>query len=219
MHARLGTMNGSNCHGELSVRKAAVVVTAPPAVRPTRAEAEAAVTTLIRWTGDDPHRPGLVDTPGRVVRAYEEWFSGYAQDPIDLLERTFDEIGDYDEPVELHDIGFHSFCEHHMAGIRGKAHIAYLPVGRVVGISKLARVVEACARRLQIQERLTDDIAGAIEAALSPRGVAIVIEAEHACMASRGVAAHGARMVTKRMLGAYRDDPGLRREFLASVGL
>ena len=186
--------------------------------RPTREEAEAAVATLIGWAGDDPQRPGLLDTPARVVRAYEEWFRGYAENPVELLERTFDEIGGYKEAVELHDIEFHSHCEHHMASIRGRAYIAYLPVGRVVGISKLARVVEACARRLQIQERMTDDIANAIEAALRPRGVAGVIEAEHACMSSRGINVHGTRLVTKRMLGAYKDDAGLRREFLASIG-
>lgn len=191
----------------------------PGANRPTRAEAEAAVRTLIRWAGDDPRRAGLRDTPARVARAYEEWFRGYGQDPILLLQRTFDEVGECGEPVALRDIPFHSFCEHHMAAIRGKAHVAYVPVDRVVGISKLARVVEACARRLQIQERLTEDIAGAIDAALRPRGVAVVVEAEHDCMTSRGVSVHGTRMVTKRMLGAFRDDAGLRREFLASLGL
>lgn len=189
------------------------------ASRPSRAEAEAAVVTLIAWAGGDPSRPGLMDTPARVVRAYEEWFLGYQQDPVELLERTFDEIGGYSEAIELHGIRFHSFCEHHMAGIVGTAHVAYLPVDRVVGISKLARVVEACARRLQIQERLTDEIARAIDTALAPRGVAVVIEAEHGCMTSRGVHAHGARMVTKCMIGAYRDNPELRREFLASAGL
>jgi GTP cyclohydrolase IA len=188
-------------------------------IRPTRIEAEAAVRTLIRWAGDDPAREGLRDTPARVARAYEEWFRGYGQHPASLLERTFDEIGGYDAPVELRDVPLYSFCEHHMAPIRGKAHIAYLPVDRVVGISKLARVVEACARRLQIQERLTDDIATAIETALRPRGVAVVIQAEHACMTSRGVCAYGTRMVTKRMLGAFRDDPGLRREFLTALTL
>ncbi|PSJ56620.1 GTP cyclohydrolase I FolE [Pseudaminobacter soli (ex Li et al. 2025)] len=188
-------------------------------IRPTRIDAEAAVRTLICWAGDDPARPGLLDTPARVVRAYEEWFGGYDQDPVALLERTFDEIGDYDQTVELHDLPFHSFCEHHMAAIRGKAHIAYMPVNRVVGISKLARVVEACARRLQIQERLTDDIARAIEDALQPGGVAVVLVAEHSCMNSRGVHAHGTHMVTKRMLGVFETDVDLRREFLASIDL
>jgi GTP cyclohydrolase I len=191
---------------------------AAAAGRPTRMEAEAAVRTLIRWAGDNPARPGLVDTPARVARAYEEWFGGYGQNPVDLLERTFDEIGGYDQAVVLRDIPFHSFCEHHMAAIRGKAHIAYMPNGRVVGISKLVRVVDACAGRLQIQERLTDDIARAIDDALRPRGVAVVIEAEHGCMASRGVRAHGARMITQRMLGIFADAADLRREILASVG-
>lgn len=187
--------------------------------RPSRIEAEAAVRTLIRWAGENPARAGLRDTPARVVRAYDEWFSGYGQDPVALLQRTFDDTGDYDETVLLRDVAFTSICEHHMAPIRGKAHIAYLPVDRVVGISKLARVVEACARRMQIQERLTSEIAAAIDAALKPRGVAVVIEAEHACMTARGIRAHGTRMVTTRMLGAFRDDSGVRREFLASLGL
>lgn len=187
--------------------------------RPTRLEAEAAVRTLIRWAGDNPARPGLLDTPARVARAYEEWFGGYDQNPVALLERTFDEIGGYNHAVELRDILFDSFCEHHMAAIRGKVHIAYMPVNRVVGISKLARVVDACARRLQIQERLTDDIAIAIEDALQPAGVAVIIEAEHGCMTSRGVHAHGTRMVTKRMLGVFETDADLRREFLSSLGM
>jgi GTP cyclohydrolase IA len=186
-------------------------------VRPTRFDAEAAVRTLISWAGDDPARPGLIDTPSRVVRAYEEWFAGYRQDPVRLLERTFDEIGGYDQAVELHGIAFHSFCEHHMAAIHGKAYIAYMPVNRVVGISKLVRVVEACAHRLQIQERLTDDIACAIEDALQPGGVAVVLVAEHGCMTSRGVHAHGTRMVTKRMLGVFDTNVDLRREFLSSI--
>jgi GTP cyclohydrolase I len=187
-------------------------------IRPTRSEAEAAVRTLIRWAGDNPARPGLRETPERVVRAYEEWFGGYDQDPAALLERTFDETGNYDQMVELHDIPFHSFCEHHMAAITGKAHVAYLPGRRVVGISKLARLVDACARRLQIQERLTGDIASAIDRALRPEGVAVVLVAEHGCMTSRGVRAHGSLMVTRRMLGAFREDAGLRGEFLSSIG-
>lgn len=220
MDARIDTANGYE-HGHARSGLAAEQIGVSRhggRRRPTRAEAEAAVRTLIGWAGDDPSRSGLQDTPSRVVRAYEEWFEGYRQDPVELLERTFDEIGGYSEAVELHGIRFHSFCEHHMAGIEGTAHIAYLPVGRVVGISKLARVVEACARRLQIQERLTDEIATAIDAALAPRGVAVVIEAEHGCMTSRGVRVHGARMVTKRMIGAYGEDADLRREFLASAG-
>jgi GTP cyclohydrolase I len=186
--------------------------------RPTRAEAEAAVRTLIRWAGDNPTRPGLHETPQRVVRAYEEWFGGYDQDPIALLERTFDEAGNYDQMVELHDIPFHSICEHHMAAITGKAHVAYLPSRRVVGISKLARLVDACARRLQIQERLTGDIASAVDRALHPKGVAVVLVAEHGCMTSRGIRAHGSCMVTRCMLGAFSQDAGLRGEFLSSIG-
>jgi GTP cyclohydrolase I len=221
MDARLGTANRyDEEHVPLPGRTADRIVGPSPgsALRPSRAEAEAAVRTLIGWAGDDPSRPGLLDTPARVVRAYEEWFEGYSQDPVELLERTFDEIGGYSEAVELHGIRFHSFCEHHMAGIEGTVHIAYLPVGRVVGISKLARVVEACARRLQIQERLTDQIATAVDTALAPRGVAVIVEAEHGCMTSRGIRAHGARMVTKCMIGAYRKDAALRREFLGSAG-
>ncbi len=187
--------------------------------RPTRAEAEAAVRTLIKWAGDDPAREGLRDTPARVARAYEEWFCGYGQDPEALLERTFDEIGAYDGPVELREIPFQSFCEHHMAAIQGNVHIAYIPVERAVGISKLVRVVEAFARRLQIQERLTDSIAAAIDRVLQPRGVAVVVEAEHACMKSRGVHSCSTRMVTKQVLGAYRDDASLRHEFFSSLGL
>ena len=186
---------------------------------PTRGEAEAAVRTLIRWAGDNPARAGLRDTPARVIRAYEEWFRGYGQDPVLLLQRMFDEIGGYEAAIELRDIPLHSVCEHHMAPIRGRVHVAYLPAGRVVGISKLARVVEACGRRLQIQERLTDDIASAIDIALQPHGVAVVIEAEHGCMTTRGVNAAGSRMVTKCLLGAYRSDASLRAEFLNSLGL
>ncbi|MGE0242266.1 MAG: GTP cyclohydrolase I FolE [Parvibaculaceae bacterium] len=186
--------------------------------RPTRAEAEAAVRTLIRWAGDNPARPGLRETPARVVRAYEEWFGGYDGDPTALLDRTFDETGNYDQMVELQDIPFHSVCEHHMAAITGKAHVAYLPGDRVVGISKLARLVDACARRLQIQERLTADIAAAIDRALHPRGVAVLLVAEHGCMTSRGIRAHGSRMVTRCMLGAFQDDAALRGEFLSSLG-
>jgi GTP cyclohydrolase IA len=187
--------------------------------KPSRAEAEAAVRTLIRWAGDDPRRPGLRDTPARVARAYEEWFSGYGQDPATLLDRTFDELGSYAGPVELRDIPLRSFCEHHLAAIQGRVHIAYMPVGQSVGISKLVRVVEAFARRLQIQERLTGNIAAAIDHALKPRGVAVVVEAEHACMTSRGVRSHNTRMVTKRLLGVYQEDAVLRREFLSSIGV
>ena len=186
--------------------------------RPTRAEAEQAVRTLLRWAGEDPNREGLLETPARVVRAYEEWFSGYAQDPTEFLQRTFSEVAGYDEMVVLRDIEFSSHCEHHLASIKGRAHIGYLPGSRVVGVSKLARVVEIFAHRLQIQERMTAQIADAIETALVPRGVAVVIEGSHACMASRGVRKAGAGMVTSRMLGVFRENPATRHEFLAAIG-
>jgi GTP cyclohydrolase IA len=186
--------------------------------RPTREEAEAAVRTLLRWTGDDPEREGLVDTPARVVRAYEEFFEGYAVDPVALLERTFEETDGHDEIVLLRDIRLESHCEHHMVPVLGRAHVAYLPAGRVVGISKLARVVEAYAKRLQIQERLTAQVANAIDETLRPKGVAVVVEAAHGCMTTRGVHQTGVAMVTSRMLGAFRDDPATRREFLAMIG-
>ena len=186
--------------------------------RPSREEAEAAVRTLLRWSGDDPAREGLLDTPKRVAKAYEEWFGGYTVDPVEMLKRTFDETDGYDEMVLLRDIRFVSHCEHHMAPIVGRAHVAYLPLNRVVGISKLARVVNAYARRLQIQERLTAQIANTINDVLEPKGVAVVIEAEHGCMTSRGVNTHGTSMVTSRMLGAFRDDASTRREFLTMIG-
>jgi GTP cyclohydrolase I len=186
--------------------------------RPTREEAEAAIRTLLRWAGDDPSREGLVDTPARVARAYEEFFEGYAIDPIALLERTFEETDGYDEIVLLRDIRLESHCEHHMVPIIGRAHVAYLPHRRVVGISKLARVVEAYSRRLQIQEKLTAQIANTIQQVLEPRGVAVVIEAAHQCMTTRGVHKPGVTMVTSRMLGAFRDDPTTRREVLAMIG-
>lgn len=186
--------------------------------RPTREEAEAAVRTLLRWTGDDPDREGLIDTPARVVRAYEEFFAGYAVDPVDLLARSFEETDGYDEMVILRDIRLESHCEHHMVPIIGKAHIAYLPEGRVVGISKLARVIEVYAKRLQIQEKLTAQVANTINDVLKPKGVAVVIEAAHQCMTTRGIHKPGVTMVTSRMLGAFRDDPSTRREFLAMIG-
>lgn len=186
--------------------------------RPTREEAEAAVRTLLRWAGDDPTREGLVDTPDRVVRSYEEFFAGYDIDPVALLERTFEETDGYDEIVLLRDIRLESHCEHHMVPIIGRAHVAYLPHRRVVGISKLARVVEAYAKRLQIQEKLTAQIANTIQEVLQPRGVAVVIEAAHQCMTTRGVHKPGVTMVTSRMLGAFRDDPTTRREVLAMIG-
>jgi len=185
--------------------------------KPSRAEAEAAIRTLLLWAGDDPTREGLQDTPARVVRSYEEFFRGYGEDPIALLARTFEEIEGYDEMIVLRDIRVESHCEHHMVPIIGKAHVAYLPGSRVVGISKLARVVDAYAHRFQIQEKLTAQIANTINDVLQPRGVAVVIEANHQCMSTRGVHKPGASMVTSRMLGAFRDDPSTRREFLAMI--
>jgi GTP cyclohydrolase IA len=186
--------------------------------RPSRAEAEEAVRTLLRWAGDDPSREGLLDTPSRVARAYEEWFAGYDVDPDEFLRRTFEETAGYDEMVVLRDIGIESFCEHHLAPIIGRAHVAYLPHKRVVGISKLARVIEAFAKRLQIQEKLTAQIANTINDVLQPRGVAVVVEATHQCMTTRGVHKAGVSMVTSRMLGAFRSDPKTRREFLSIIG-
>jgi GTP cyclohydrolase I len=185
--------------------------------RPSRAEAEEAVRTLIRWAGDDPTREGLRGTPDRVVRSYEEFFAGYDEDPVAMLERTFEEIEGYDEMVVLRDIRLESHCEHHMVPIIGKAHVAYLPGKRVVGISKLARVVEVYAKRLQIQEKLTAQVANTLQAVLQPRGVAVVMEAAHQCMTTRGVHKHGVTMVTSRMLGAFRDDPRTRQEFLTMI--
>ena len=186
--------------------------------RPTREEAEKAVRVLLRWAGDDPEREGLLDTPKRVARAYEEYFKGYGQDSYAILRRTFEETNGYDEMVVLRDIDFRSHCEHHVAPIVGRAHIGYLPDNRVVGISKLARVVDVYARRLQIQEKLTAEIADAIETVLQPRGVGVVIEAAHHCMTTRGVSKEGVLMVTSRMLGTFRTDPKTRREFLSMIG-
>ena len=188
-----------------------------PADRPSRAEAEAAVRTLLRWAGDDPEREGLLGTPDRVVRSYEEFFAGYATDPVELLQRTFEETDGYDEMVVLRDIRLESYCEHHMVPIIGRAHVAYLPRHRVVGISKLARVVETYAKRLQIQEKMTAQIANTIDEVLQPEGVAVVIEAQHQCMTTRGVHKTGVSMVTSRMLGAFRTAPETRREFLAMI--
>lgn len=185
--------------------------------RPSREEAEAAVRTLLRWAGDDPNREGLVGTPDRVVRAYEEFFAGYTQDPVEILHRTFEETEGYDEIVLLRDIRLESHCEHHMVPIIGKAHVAYLPNRRVVGISKLARVVEIYARRLQIQEKLTSQIANTINDVLEPKGVAVVIEAAHQCMTTRGIHKPGVTMVTSRMLGEFRTSASTRREFMALI--
>lgn len=187
--------------------------------RPSRSEAEDAVRVLLRWAGEDIAREGLRDTPKRVVKAYEEFFRGYDQDPVDLLSRTFDEVEGYDEMVLLRDIDFESHCEHHMVPIIGKAHVAYLPDRRVIGISKLARVVDAYAKRLQIQERLTAQIAGAIDQVLKPRGVAVMVSSQHHCMTTRGVHKHGTQMVTSYVTGAFRDDSQLRREFQMMIGM
>ena len=186
--------------------------------RPSRDAAEEAVRTLIRWAGDDPDREGLVGTPDRVVRSYKEFFAGYNEDPREILQRTFEEIEGYDEMVILRDIRIESHCEHHMVPIIGRAHVAYLPDRRVVGISKLARVVEIYARRLQIQEKMTAQIANTIEEVLRPRGVAVVVEAAHQCMTTRGVHKAGVTMVTSRMIGTFRDDGETRREFLSMIG-
>ena len=185
---------------------------------PDRAEAEEAVRTLLRWAGDDPNREGLIDTPARVARAFEEFFAGYREDPLEYLERTFEEVEGYDEMVVLRDIRMESYCEHHLAPILGKVHIGYLPEHRVVGISKLARVAEAYAKRLQIQEKLTAQIANCIDGVLQPKGVAVVIEAEHQCMTTRGVHKPGVTMTTSRMLGAFRESSDTRREFLTFIG-
>jgi len=187
--------------------------------RPTRQEAESAVRTLIRWTGDDPDREGLVATPSRVVRAYEEWFGGYDEDPRDYLKRTFEEVAGYDEIVLLRDVRFVSHCEHHMAPIIGRVHIGYLPRNRVVGISKLIRLVDAYARRLQVQERLTAEIASCLDSVLKPHGVAVVVEGAHECMTTRGVRRADVSMVTSRMLGVFRTQPQTRGEFLAAIDL
>ena len=199
-------------------KKTLKVVDGEAAARPSREEAEDAVRTLIQWAGDDPEREGLTDTPARVVRSYEEFFNGYDACPKTILERTFEETDGYDEIVLLRSIRFESHCEHHMAPIIGRAHVAYLPRHRVVGISKLARLVEIFAKRLQIQEKLTAQIANTIDEILEPRGVAVVIEAAHHCMTTRGIHKPGAVMTTSRMLGAFRNDASTRREFLAMIG-
>ncbi|MHB1273734.1 MAG: GTP cyclohydrolase I [Rhodanobacter sp.] len=205
------------CDPAISPPIAAVTarITEAPA-RPSRTEAEAAVRTLIRWAGDEPSRKGLLATPARVARACEEWFCGYRQDPASLLSRTFEEVGGYDDLVMLRDIPLQSTCEHHMAAIRGVVHIAYLPNRRVVGISKLARLVEAFGRRLQIQERLTVEIADTLAHVLQPRGVAVIVQASHECLSSRGVRLHGVSMLTRRLLGEFAQEPQ-RREVLAAL--
>jgi GTP cyclohydrolase I len=186
--------------------------------RPSRTEAEDAIRTLLKWAGDDPAREGLRDTPARVARAWEDWFSGYNVDPEAYLRRTFEEVAGYDDMVVLRDIRFESHCEHHLAPIIGRAHVGYLPTKRVVGISKLARVVEAFARRLQVQEKMNAQIARCIQRVLEPKGVAVVIQAEHQCMTTRGVHKPGVVMVTSTMLGDFRTNPMTRREFLSVIG-
>ena len=199
-------------------KKTLQVVDSETTARPSREEAEDAVRTLIQWAGDDPGREGLTDTPARVVRSYEEFFNGYDACPRTILEKTFEETDGYDEIVLLRDIRFESHCEHHMAPIIGRAHVAYLPKHRVVGISKLARLVDIFAKRLQIQEKMTAQIANTIEEILEPHGVAVIIEAAHHCMTTRGIHKPGAVMTTSRMLGAFRKDASTRREFLAMIG-
>ena len=191
---------------------------ARPVERPTTAEAESAVRTLLRWAGDDPDREGLLDTPGRVVRAYRQWFRGYEEDPVAMLQRTFEEVEGYDEMVVLRDIRFESFCEHHLAPIIGVAHVGYIPTDRVIGISKLARLVDAYSKRLQVQEKMTAQIANTLMTVLKPRGVAVVMEGEHHCMSTRGVHKHGVSMVTSTMLGGFRDDHRTRKEFMDIIG-
>ncbi len=187
--------------------------------RPSRAVAEDAVRTLIKWAGDDPTREGLLGTPARVVRAYEEWFSGYFEDARDYLQRTFKEVGGYDEMVVLRDIRFESHCEHHMAPIIGRVHIGYLPRKRVVGISKLARLVDVYAKRMQVQEKMTAEIAACLNSVLKPSGVAVVVEGAHECMTTRGIHKSDVTMVTSRMLGVFRTSEKTRQEFLSAIKL
>jgi GTP cyclohydrolase I len=198
--------------------EAAAAAKAGENARPTRAEAERAVRTLIAWAGDDPDREGLRDTPQRVASAFEDFYAGYGQSPQEALDRTFEDLGDYDDVVLVRDIPFYSHCEHHMVPFVGKAHVAYYPGEKVVGLSKLARVVDVFARRLQTQERLTGQIVSAIDEALKPRGIAVMIEAEHQCMTIRGVHKHGASTVTTQFTGVFRDDPAEQQRFLTLVG-
>ena len=190
----------------------------PKTDRPSREEAEAAVRVLLRWAGDDPTREGLLDTPKRVAKAYREWFRGYDEDPVEMLQRTFEEVEGYDDMVVLRDIRFESYCEHHMAPIIGVAHVGYMPTDRVVGISKLARVVDAYAKRFQVQEKMNAQIANTLQEVLNPRGVAVVLEGEHQCMSTRGVHKPGVTMVTSTVLGAFRRDRETRREFMNIIG-
>jgi GTP cyclohydrolase I len=198
--------------------KALIEADAHPIERPTSAQAEEAVRTLLRWAGDDPDREGLLDTPSRVTRAYRQWFRGYEEDPVAMLQRTFEEVEGYDEMVVLRDIRFESYCEHHLAPIIGKAHVGYIPTDRVIGISKLARLVDAYGKRLQVQEKMTAQIANTLMDVLKPRGVAVIIEGEHHCMSTRGVHKHGVSMVTSTMLGSFREDHRTRKEFMDIIG-
>jgi GTP cyclohydrolase I len=202
---------------DAAIKKPAAKTIEPKITRPTREEAEKAVRTLIEWAGDNPDRPGLLETPKRVVTAYEEFYGGYWQNPEVPLDRTFEEVGTYDDIVLVRDIPFYSHCEHHMVPFVGKAHVAYYPTDKVVGLSKLARVIEVFAHRLQTQERLTSEIIAAIDDALKPRGVAIMLEAEHQCMTLRGVKAHGASTVTTQFTGAFRDDPAEQIRFMTLI--
>ncbi|MGC1458669.1 MAG: GTP cyclohydrolase I FolE [Steroidobacteraceae bacterium] len=205
-----------------SNRKSATRRPVPPAAgasKVSREQAQEAVRTLLRWAGDDPGREGLLDTPKRVVKAYADWFSGYSVDPREYMRRTFEEVEGYDEMVVLRDIAFESYCEHHMAPIIGRAHVGYLPSNKVVGISKLARVVDGYARRFQVQEKLTAQIAACIDEVLKPRGVGVVIDSEHQCMTTRGVHKRGVSMVTSRMVGIFRSDARTRAEFLQFIDI
>ncbi len=188
-------------------------------IKPSREQAEEAIRTMLRWAGEDPTREGLLDTPRRVVDAYGDWFKGYEQDPKEYLNRTFEEVGGYDEMIILRDITFESHCEHHMAPIIGRAHVGYLPRGRVVGISKLARVVETYARRFQVQEKMTSQIARAISEVLDPLGVGVIVDASHQCMTTRGIHKTGVSMVTSKMLGSFRDNASTRAEFMQCLGM
>ena len=188
-------------------------------IKPSREQAEEAIRTMLRWAGEDPNREGLLDTPRRVVDAYGDWFSGYQDDPQEFLTRTFEEVEGYDEMIILRDITFESHCEHNMAPIIGRAHVGYLPRGKVVGISKLARVVETYARRFQVQEKMTSQIARCIQEVLHPLGVGVIVDASHQCMTTRGIHKTGVSMVTSKMLGSFRDDPSTRAEFMQCVGM
>jgi GTP cyclohydrolase I len=203
----------------MAAKKLSVAAARRQKQRPSRGEAENAVKTLIRWAGDDPQREGLRGTPGRVVRAYEEWFAGYFDDPRDYLQRTFEEVAGYDEIVLLRDIRFESHCEHHIAPIIGRVHICYLPRKRVVGISKLARLVDVYAKRMQVQEKMTAEIASCLNTVLKPFGVAVIVEAAHECMTTRGVHKSTVSMVTSRMLGVFRTNSQTRHEFLSALQL